>query len=153
MYRTRYLFAETNENMIRTDSQDYGSDEISFTSKNALFHKTPRIANKITILFGVSPQLFRTIKTIHAFSSPQPPAAKVMNIFPSMGRTRPNGCPQRRPIPHSAQRSLFTWMVRVDSPAASRSATRPGRMSRDSLPCGTVIRTTISRPILDQATQ
>ena len=28
MYRTRYLFAETNENMIRTDSQDYGADEI-----------------------------------------------------------------------------------------------------------------------------
>ena len=47
-----------NENTVWTDSQDYGADEILFTSKNTLFHKTPRIANKITILFGVSPQLF-----------------------------------------------------------------------------------------------
>ncbi len=29
-----------NENTVWTDSQNYGADEILFTSKNALFHKT-----------------------------------------------------------------------------------------------------------------
>ena len=46
-----------SENMVWTNSQDYGSDEILFTSKNALFHKITRIANKIITLFRISPQL------------------------------------------------------------------------------------------------
>lgn len=48
-----------NENMVRTDSQDYGADEILYTSKIALFHKTSRFTSGITNLSRGSPQLFQ----------------------------------------------------------------------------------------------
>ena len=46
------------ENMIRTDSQDYGADEIICTSKITLLYKTTRFTSEIITLFRVSPQLF-----------------------------------------------------------------------------------------------
>ena len=47
-----------NKNTVWTDSQDHGADEILFTSKNALFHKTTRFRTEISILFKISPLLF-----------------------------------------------------------------------------------------------
>ena len=46
-----------NENMVRTDSQDYGADEILYTIGIVLFDKINRLIREITILFEVSPQL------------------------------------------------------------------------------------------------
>ena len=53
-----------NENMIRTDSQDYGADEILYIARTALFDKINRLMREITILFGVSPQLFRGLSPV-----------------------------------------------------------------------------------------
>ena len=50
-----------NENMVRTDSQDYGADEILYTIGIVLFDKINRLMREITILFRVSPQLFPSI--------------------------------------------------------------------------------------------
>ncbi len=47
-----------NENTVWTDSQDYGANEISYTSKTSLFHKTTRFTSEIITLFRVPPQLF-----------------------------------------------------------------------------------------------
>ena len=47
-----------NENMGWTDSQDYGADEILYTARTVLFDKINRLMREITILFGVSPQMF-----------------------------------------------------------------------------------------------
>jgi hypothetical protein len=47
-----------NENMARTDSQDYSADEILYTSRTVLFNKTTRFASEITTLFKLPPQLF-----------------------------------------------------------------------------------------------
>ena len=47
-----------NENMVWTDSQDYGADEILLTSQITLFHKTTQFTSEITTLFRVPPQLF-----------------------------------------------------------------------------------------------
>ena len=44
--------------MIRTDSQDYGADEIICTYKITLLYKTTRFTSEIITLFRVSPQLF-----------------------------------------------------------------------------------------------
>ena len=48
-----------NKNTVWTDSQDYGANEISYTSKTSLFHKTTRFTSEIITLFRVPPQLFR----------------------------------------------------------------------------------------------
>ena len=45
--------------MVWTDSQDYGADEILYTARAMLFDKINRLMREITILFGVSPQLFQ----------------------------------------------------------------------------------------------
>ncbi len=45
-----------NENTVRTDSQDYGADEILCTSKITLVYKTTRFTSEIITLFRVSPQ-------------------------------------------------------------------------------------------------
>ena len=48
-----------NENKVWTDSQDYGADEILYTSKITLLYKTTRFTSEIITLFRVSPQLFK----------------------------------------------------------------------------------------------
>ena len=50
-----------NENMVWTDSQDYGADEILNTTRIALFDKINRLMREITILFEVYPQLFQSL--------------------------------------------------------------------------------------------
>ena len=47
-----------NENMVWTDSQDYGADEILYTARIVLFDKTNRLMRKIPTLFEVYPRLF-----------------------------------------------------------------------------------------------
>ena len=47
-----------NENMVCTDSQDYGADEILYTIGTVLFNINNRLMREITILFEVSPQMF-----------------------------------------------------------------------------------------------
>jgi len=47
-----------NENMVWTDSQDYGADEILYTARIVLFDKINRLIREIIILFEVYPQLF-----------------------------------------------------------------------------------------------
>ena len=51
-----------NENMVWTDSQDYGAGEILCTSKITLLYKTTRFTSEIITLFRVSPQLFRAFR-------------------------------------------------------------------------------------------
>ena len=58
MILTILMKQRINENMVWTDSQDYGADEILYTGGIALFNKISRLIREITILFGVSPQLF-----------------------------------------------------------------------------------------------
>ena len=55
----RCSHCKMNENMVWTDSQDHGEDEILHTSKTMLFHKTTRFISKILTLFRVPPQLFQ----------------------------------------------------------------------------------------------
>ena len=50
-----------NENMVWTDSQDYGADEILYTARTVLFDKTNRLMRKIIILFEVYPQLYPVV--------------------------------------------------------------------------------------------
>ena len=47
-----------NENMVWTDSQDYGADEILYTIGTVLFNTNNRLMREIAILFEVYPQLF-----------------------------------------------------------------------------------------------
>ena len=47
-----------NENMVWTDSQDYGVDEILYTIGTVLFNINNRLMREIIILFEVYPQLF-----------------------------------------------------------------------------------------------
>jgi hypothetical protein len=42
----------------RTDSQDYGADEILYSIKKRLFHKRSQFASEIFALFRVSPQAY-----------------------------------------------------------------------------------------------
>ena len=61
-YITKQINSHTSnktENMVWTDSQDHGEDEILHTSKTMLFHKTTRFISEIPTLFRVPPQLFR----------------------------------------------------------------------------------------------
>ena len=44
-----------NENMVWTDSQDYGADEILYTIGTVLFNINNRLMREITILFEVYP--------------------------------------------------------------------------------------------------
>ena len=44
-----------NENMVWTDSQDYGVDEILYIARTALFNKTNQLIREIIILFEVYP--------------------------------------------------------------------------------------------------
>jgi hypothetical protein len=46
-----------NENTVWTDSQDYGADEILYTTGIALFDKINRFKREIIILFEIYPQL------------------------------------------------------------------------------------------------
>ena len=74
MYRTRYLFAETNENTLRTDSQDYNADEILHTSKTALFYKTPDLQIKLQLFSKLNPNcsrpnIARNVTTMHGTGS------------------------------------------------------------------------------------
>ena len=48
-----------NENMVWTDSQDYGADEILYIARIVLFDKINRLIREIIILFEVYPQMFR----------------------------------------------------------------------------------------------
>ena len=50
--------AEDDENTLWTDSQDYGADEILYTTGIVLIDKTGKLMHEITTLFGVYPQLF-----------------------------------------------------------------------------------------------
>ena len=52
-----------NENMVWTDSQDYGADEILYIARTALFNKTNQPICEIVILFEVYPQLFQLLKS------------------------------------------------------------------------------------------
>ena len=72
-----------SENMVWTNSQDYGADEILHTSKTTLFHKITRFTSEIITLFRIPPQLFpkglspRNSREIHVESkmdilNPQP---------------------------------------------------------------------------------
>ena len=54
LYKRRRI----NENMVWTDSQDYGADEILYTIGTVLFNINNRLMREITILFGASPQMF-----------------------------------------------------------------------------------------------
>ena len=47
-----------NENMVWTDSQDYGADEILYTARAMLFDKINQLIREIIILFEVYPRLF-----------------------------------------------------------------------------------------------
>ena len=58
-----------NENMVWTDSQDYGEDEILCTSKITLLYKTTRFTSEIITLFRVSPQLFTLLYKTTRFTS------------------------------------------------------------------------------------
>jgi hypothetical protein len=44
--------------MVWTDSQDYGADEILYTTGIVLIDKTGKLMREITTLFGVYPRLF-----------------------------------------------------------------------------------------------
>jgi hypothetical protein len=44
-----------NENMVWTDSQDYGADEILYIARTVLFDKTNRLMRKIIILLRSIP--------------------------------------------------------------------------------------------------
>ena len=44
-----------NENMVWTDSQDYGADEILYIARTALFNKTNQLIREIIILLMVYP--------------------------------------------------------------------------------------------------
>ena len=44
--------------MVWTDSQDYGADEILYTTWIVLFDKINQLIREIMILFEVYPQLF-----------------------------------------------------------------------------------------------
>jgi len=57
--RTRRI----NENMVWTDSQDYGADEILYTIGTVLFNINNRLMHEITILFEVYPRLFH-VRTV-----------------------------------------------------------------------------------------
>ena len=48
-----------NENTVWIDSQDYGADEILYTTGIVLIDKTGKLMREITTLFGVYPRLFR----------------------------------------------------------------------------------------------
>ena len=61
-----------NENMVWTDSQDYGVDEILHISKKTLFCKITRITSEITTLFRVPPQLFTLFRVPPQLFQPQP---------------------------------------------------------------------------------
>ena len=45
--------------MVRTDSQDYGADEILYIAGTALFDKINRLIREIITLFEVYPRLFQ----------------------------------------------------------------------------------------------
>ena len=47
-----------NENMVWTDSQDYGADEILYIALIVLFDKINQLIREIIILFEVYPRLF-----------------------------------------------------------------------------------------------
>ena len=55
LYKRRRI----NENMVWTDSQDYGADEILYTIGTVLFNINNRLMREITILFEVYPRLFQ----------------------------------------------------------------------------------------------
>ena len=42
-----------NENMVWTDSQDYGADELLYIARTALFNKTNQLIRELIILFRV----------------------------------------------------------------------------------------------------
>ena len=44
-----------NENMVWTDSQDYGADELLYIARTALFNKTNELIRETIILFMVYP--------------------------------------------------------------------------------------------------
>ena len=48
-----------NENMVWTDSQDYGADEILYTIGTVLFNINNRLMREIAFFFEVYPQLFQ----------------------------------------------------------------------------------------------
>ena len=55
---THPMMLRMTENTVWTDSQDYGADEILYTTWIVLFDKINRLIREIIILFEVSPQLF-----------------------------------------------------------------------------------------------
>ena len=50
--------------MVWADSQDCGADEILYIARIVLFDKINRLMREITILFGVSPQLFQGLSPV-----------------------------------------------------------------------------------------
>ena len=58
----------TNENTVWTDSQDYGADEILYTTGIVIFNKISRLILEIIILFEVYPQLFTQLFTFRGLS-------------------------------------------------------------------------------------
>ena len=78
-----------NENMVWTDSQDYGADEILYTIGTVLFNINNRLMREITILFEVYTRLFRicmvisyfTEKTVPIFSSNGPIKADALGLL------------------------------------------------------------------------
>ena len=71
-YITKQINSHTSNktgNMVWTDSQDHGEDEILHTSKTMLFHKTTRFISEIPTLFRVPPQLFHPSYSIFSVRS------------------------------------------------------------------------------------
>ena len=52
-----------NENMVWTDSQDYGADELLYIARTALFNKTNQLIREIIILFMV--YLYLDMSTVY----------------------------------------------------------------------------------------
>jgi hypothetical protein len=51
-----------DENTLRTNSQDYGADEILYTARTVLIDKTGKLMREITTLFGVYSRLLHSLQ-------------------------------------------------------------------------------------------
>ena len=86
-----------NENMVWTDSQDYGADEILCITWIMLFDKINRLIREIIILSEVYPQLFLAISSLRwrarmesrVFRQCQKISHEIYSCWPCWLRSRP----------------------------------------------------------------
>ena len=71
--------------MVWTDSQDYGADEILYTTWIVLFDKINRLIREIIILFEVYPQLFQFLILKHFI------ATSIKRLYPAYGSDQKRG--------------------------------------------------------------